>query len=238
MAHYTIDIDLKKEDFDFEGHIKADRIFNFFQEASEGHVNSVGFGPDNLIKDDLMWVLAKMHVRFLSEMTPENKYICSTFPARQKHVSFKRDYYINNLSDGADPAKALVIGTSQWCVLNFKTRRLVKPSIDFKITDGEIQMIDDDFPKLKFNHTDTKPVFEHVIDAENLDFNDHCNNAEYIKMAEEATGKSIKEELIVNFVSETRIGDMIRMFTEEREDRTFVEGRREDGTIVVQVLFS
>lgn len=236
MAHHTIDIDVNPEDFDEFEKIKADRVFQYFQNASESHVNSLGVGPDDLIKRDYIWVLTKMRVKYTGEMKVGEKYICTTFPASQKRATFKRDYYINYASDGADPEKAVVIGASQWCILNYKTRKLEKTDIAFDTPDDEIEMIEGVFPKI---HSDSPQyVMDHSVNARDLDYNDHCNNTRYISLSEEASGKNVKESLYVNFANETRFGESFSIYTEEHEEGTYVEGRRDDGTIVYQLIIS
>ena len=252
MAHYTIDINVNDEDYDKQGRIKADRVFHFFQDASEAQVNYLGIGPDDLIKRDYIWVLTKMRVRFPGEMHPGRRYVCTTFPAGQKRATFKRDYYINEVpedvedltlnADGTvscktwqpDPDKAVVIGASQWCILNYKTRALEKTDIVFDPPEDEINMIEGVLPKIHGN--DPQYLCDYVVNARDLDYNDHCNNTRYIALAEEATGISIKDELYVNFASEARFGDTFKLFSEEHEEGTYVEGQTEAGERVFQII--
>ena len=236
MAHFTIDIEVTEEDFDKNGKIRADRVFQFFQEASEGHVNSLGIGPDDLIKRDYIWVLTKMRVRYTGKMKPGERYICTTFPVSQKRATFKRDYYINYAADGADPDKAVVIGASQWCILNHKTRKLEKTDIMFDTPEDEIDMIEGVFPKI--HGENPQYIMDHTVNARDLDYNDHCNNTRYIAISEEATGKNVRESLYVNFANETRFGESFSIFTEEHEEGTYVEGRRDDGTVVYQLIIN
>lgn len=236
MAHHTIDIDVVPEDFDEFGKIRADRVFQFFQIVAESQVNALGIGPDDLLKRDYIWVLTKMRVKYTGEMRVGEKYICTTFPASQKRATFKRDYYINYASDGADPEKAVVIGASQWCILNYKTRKLEKTDVIFNIPVEEINMIEGVFPKI---HGDTpESVMKHRVNACDLDYNDHCNNVRYIALSEEATVKNIKDSLYVNFVSEVRFGEEFEILVEENGEGTYVEGRKDDGTIVYQLIFN
>lgn len=236
MAHHTIEIEVKPEDFDESGKIRADRVFQYLQYASESHVNSLGVGPDDLIKKDYIWVLTKMRVRYTGEMKEGEKYICTTFPASQKRATFKRDYYINYAADGADPDKAVVIGASQWCILNHKTRKLEKTDIAFEIPEDETDIIEGVFPKIHGNNPQF--VMDHSVNARDLDYNDHCNNTRYIALSEEATGKNVNKAIYVNFASETRFGDTFSIFTEEQESGTYAEGRKDDGTIVYQIIIS
>ena len=236
MAHHTIRIEVTPSDFDESGKIRADRVFQFFQDASESHVNALGVGPDDLIKRDYIWVLTKMRVRYTGEMKAGEKYICTTFPASQKRATFKRDYYINYAKDGADPEKAVVIGASQWCILNYKTRKLEKTDIVIDTPEDEIEMIEGVFPKIRGENP--QHVMNHSVNARDLDYNDHCNNTRFIALSEEATGKNVKEGIYVNFANETRFGETFSIYTEEHDDGTYVEGRREDGTIVYQLIIS
>ncbi|MCQ2547340.1 MAG: thioesterase [Clostridia bacterium] len=236
MAHHTIRIEVTPSDFDESGKIRADRVFQFFQDASESHVSSLGVGPDDLIKRDFIWVLTKMRVRYTGEMKAGEEYICTTFPANQKRATFKRDYYINYASDGADPDKAVIIGASQWCILNHRTRKLEKTDISFEMPEDEIDMIEGVFPKI--HGENLQFVMNHHVNARDLDYNDHCNNTRYIALSEAATGRNVKESLYVNFANESRFGEEFDIFTEEQEEGIYAEGRKQDGTIVFQIIIS
>ncbi|MDD4199947.1 MAG: thioesterase [Eubacteriales bacterium] len=234
MAHHTINIDVNPEDFDESGKIIADRVFRFFQDTSESHVNELGISPDELIKRNYIWVLTKMRIRYTGEMKAGEKYICTTYLVRHKRASFKRDYYINYASDGAVPEKAVVIGASQWCVMNYKTRKLEKTDTVFSVPEDGVDMIEGIFPKI--HGENPQHVMDHTVGADDLDKNDHCNNIRYIALSEEATGRNVDKALYVNFAKETRFGEKISIYTEEREDGTYVEGRIADGTIVYQLI--
>ncbi len=235
MAYHTIGIDVEPADFDRCGKIRADRVFQFFQEAAESQVNALGVGPDALSGKGYIWVLTKMRVRYTGEMRAGEKYICTTFPVSRKRATFKRDYYINYASDGADPEKAVVIGASQWCILNRRTRKPEKTDIIFDAPEGENDMIEGIFPKIHGERPQF--VMNHHVNDRDLDYNDHCNNTRYIALSEEATGRNVKEALYVNFANETRLGESFDILMEEQEEGTYVEGRKEDGTTVFQLMF-
>ena len=234
MGHFTVRLGTGDDDFEAGCRMRADRVFHYFQDASEAHVNALGVGPEDIIKEGRIWVLTKMHVMFLGETPPNKKYICTTYPVNQKHVTFKRDYYINDADDGADPQKALITGASQWCIINNRSRRIEKTELSFEIDANEKDMIAGAFPKIHAK----EPTFvcRHKVCSEDIDYNGHCNNTVYIVQAEKAAKEPIRKELYVNFASETRLGDEFGLFSEKQENGIFVEGRRKDASIVFQML--
>lgn len=235
MGHYTKSFKLNEKDFGSNGNLKADSVFSFFQYAAEGQVNSLGFGPDDLIKRNYMWVLTKTRVKQSHNVEPGRNIICTTFPAEQKRASFKRDYYINYEKDGPDPDKALILGSSQWCILNFVTRKLEKTDLNFDIPADEIHMIEGIFPKIHAD--DPKLLMKYLVSEDDIDRNNHCNNARYLMIAERAAGRSIINDMYINFASEAVLGDIIDIYLEEEGTETYIEGKKTDGSIVFQVKF-
>lgn len=241
MAHFTIGLKTTEEDFDDDGNIRAERIFHVFQDAAEQQVNSLGVGPADLIKIGHIWVLTKMHVRFMEEPEPGGSYLCTTYPVSQKRATFKRDFYINREADGVDPRTALIAGGSQWCILDYKTRRPVRADVGFKADPDEVDMMPGPFPKI--HASEPEPVFRYRVEPDDVDYNDHCNNTVYIALMEKAAGRAVRDDLYVNFVSEVRFNETFELFTEKRTaeegciEETYTEGRRADGSTVFQAVF-
>lgn len=238
MERFEIKVKFDPDEFDGNGRLKADRIFYYFQEASEGDVNARGLGPADLIKNDQIWVMTKMRIRIDGELKPNVEYVCGTFPVQRKSVTFKRDYYIKETGDASgsfDTSDILVRGAAQWCVLDYYTRKPVRTDFQFEYATEEEEMIPGRFPKI--HPQDPQFIMEHTVTVEDIDYNDHTNNSRYIALAEKGTGSNVIKDLYVSFIDETRLGDEIKLYCEEQEGGTYVEGRKASGEQIYQILF-
>ena len=245
MAYYTIDVETTDKDFDSEGNIRAEIILDWFQNAAGKHSTALHAGADDLLKEDLMWVLTKLKVEFEAKIQPNKKYKCTTFHVRQKNVTFKRDYYVTDADapmvavDGSDllvpdKNKALVKGASQWCLMHYSSRKLAKSDYVFPTSGGD-DMIAGTFPKIKGKNPEY--ISNRTVSDDDIDFNNHCNNTKYIAFAEIASGKYCSSELFINYASETRLGDEIKLYVESTEEETYVEGKSSDDKLVFQTIY-
>ncbi len=263
MAIYKVEILLTEDDFNAKGKIKAENLYRYMQNAAGDQTKAHNVGLEDLIEKGYMWVLTKMKVKILADIKPGIKYFCGTFPLPQKRVTFKREFFMfednndYNLREtaaeaaaagaavkGEEPAeddrypRIVAIGTSQWCIMDFVTRRMVRAdkagfmldelSEDFDIIPGPIE---------KLKGENLKYLGSHVVASEDLDQNEHTNNCRYLTMAEEYIDRQ-GTDIIVNYVNETRLGDEIKLYHEKQGSGDFIEGcTGEEETIVFQALF-
>ena len=253
----------EESDFDSMGEIRTSQILHYYELAAGVHVEALGIGPDDLIKDDRMWVLSKVKVQYMTDengesrkkaFAPGKSIKVITYPVSQKSVTFRRefcilpgdcDYPVNPDANGAwvdgvqrpEKKDALLVGTSQWTIVNFKTRKVERTNLDFLTTEGEHEMIEGRFEKLRGESL--QYAGDYVVPEEDIDRNQHMNNSHYIEIAQVVTGRRVDEYAYVNFAKEALAGDRILMFEEEQEDGLYVEGRlgSEDGDIVFQAIF-
>jgi medium-chain acyl-[acyl-carrier-protein] hydrolase len=57
---------LRTFDVDLTNHVKISSIFNFMQESAANSADSLGFGYDQLIDEQLFWVLSRTKIEFNS----------------------------------------------------------------------------------------------------------------------------------------------------------------------------
>ncbi len=261
MIYCCIMLTPEKSDFDDNGEIRTSSILHFYELAAGVHVETLGIGPDDLIKDDRMWVLSKVKVQFMTDdngssrkqaFAPGKSIKVVTYPVSQKSVTFRREFcilpgdsdYPINPVDGVwtggvqnpDKEEALLIGASQWTIVNFKTRRVERTNLDFPTTEGEHEMIEGKFEKIRGENLEYAGDF--VVPEADIDRNEHMNNSHYIEIAQIVTGRRVSEYAYVNFAKETLLGDRILMYQEEQKDGLYVEGRlgNENGDIVFQTI--
>lgn len=217
-----MDLKLNPSDFDENRNIKASSLLHVFQEAASRHADSCGMGHDDMIKRDLIWVVTKVKFRMLSPLKPEGTYHLVTCPKPRKSVIYQREYYIYD-----EKEEPIVLGSSQWCFLNCKTRRIERVALEFE---GEYST-DVPFPEGfgRIHPGELAPVGSHIVTEADLDANDHTNNCRYVDLVSHALGRQSIPELTITFSKETRLGDEICLFLSPMPDQTIVCGKFPNG---------
>ena len=207
MIEHRMDIQLKQEDFDEKGNIRAGALLYFFQEAAAEHADLLGVGFDDMIKKGRIWIITKLRFSILSAMEPGQAYYVMTYPRQKKSRICPRDYYICSRE-----GKPMVKGTTLWSIIDYKTRKLER--IDFEY-DGELYekaAFEDGFPKLHMKAPVEAGIY--TITKEDLDVNDHTNNCRYADLVRDTSQIEEIKEFSIQFSKETRLGDKISLSRE------------------------
>lgn len=219
------------EDFDESGALKASALLHAFQEIASDHADALGVGYDELIKNDWIWVLSKVKYEIYDIIEPGVEYRLSTYPRPKKGAAFPRDFYLKD-EDGNTAAA----GTSMWCVMNFKTRRLERSGVDFEGECIDHAPFAGGIEKIKSNDQTAVKAGSHRVTEADLDVNRHVNNGRYADMAGDVLGSGGFSRLVMNFSKEAVLGDEILLYREEQESGIVVTGKLEDGTTIFQAL--
>ncbi|PKQ62264.1 hypothetical protein BZG02_13180 [Labilibaculum filiforme] len=226
----TPNIDLRKYresfrigsfDTDLNGRAKLTSICNYFQEIAGHHVDIIHQGIDDLMANNMAWILSRLKVQIFETPKCKETIDIETWSIGTEGMFGNREFRIYN-HDG----KVIGQATSSWLVLNTKTKRLVRPQ--------EI------VAKLPINCED--PIFEHTltkipatecnnfvedlhIHYSDLDFYKHVNNVKYIKWAidsclsEILAGKTI-HDLEINYLHEAKLDQTLEIFSQTNSDNS------------------
>ncbi len=229
LIMHEYDIVLDVADFDEKGRVKASSLMHVFQEAATIHAEMLGVGFEPMIAQNYIWVLTKLRFKVNAPLSAGKTYRLRTHPRPKKGVTFFREFYIYD-GDGA----TAVIGTSQWCIINFETRRIERTKIDF--TDGTYiteEAFEGGIEKLKIDESVLLQIGSHVVTEEDLDENEHVNNCRYADMVENALEGHT--DFTIHFSKEARMGDTVLLYQAKLDDESIiVAGKLEDGTTVFQ----
>lgn len=202
---YKLPITFTQADFTATGAVKASKILHEFQEIAKVHAASAGLGFEELIAKDLIWVITKSRFRVLGELSPGMDCTLLSFPRRTGSLLYDRDFHI--LSPAGEE---LVVGTSQWCIVNSLTRHVVQTDLDFVGVYNPEPAMPEGIGRIR--PRDLELAGRHAVTEEDLDENDHTNNCRYADMALDLLGIESVRELTMNFISETRLGDEIELY--------------------------
>ncbi len=204
------------------GSILPSALMRAFQWIAGEHVESTGNGVEALKSRGLVWVLTGLHYLILSEPCPGQDYTLSTYPRPNGSRLYDRDFYIT------EGDRTLVKATSQWCLMNYLTRRIEQVELGY---DGEFRT-DAPFPEKlqRLRPRELPKSGSYTVQTSDLDSNDHMNNCRYADIAVAELGNPGVKELTVTFAREARLGDTLELSVSE--DHTAVAGTKPDGTLI------
>lgn len=220
-------VSFKEEDFDADEHIKASSLMYCFQEIASEHADILELGFEQLIKENLIWVMNKLKFRIYGKLKPETGYEVSTYPRQKRAATWFRDYYVHDVS-----GKLLAAGTSQWCMINFETRKIERTDMDFEGEYTERRAFEEGIERIRI--PELEEAGEHVVLEEDIDVNRHTNNCKYADMIGEVLKRNDYESFTINFSHETMLGDRIIFYKGEADGNTIVVGRTAEGRQVFQ----
>jgi len=244
MIKYTEKHIIPCYDTDASWRLKPTSFMNLAQEAAGRHAVYLGFGYDDLIRNNTAWILSRVHVEFVDAPKWREEVTLNTW-----HKGLNRLFYLRDFLVTDNEGKARVKATTSWLVLNLETRRLVRDPMlmeegtvcnenVIETPADKVQMPKDAVPEL---------VRSHAVSYSDIDTNGHTNNAMYMQWAmnsvdyEIASSKPVKE-FTINFNHETKAGDMVDIYRAyvEKEDglHVYVEGKLgETSSFCVEILF-
>ena len=211
--------------FDMNDRLSPKAFLNLFQDVAGVNAVEIGVGYEDLLKNNLYWILSRVKFDVLKMPVPNQTVYVETWPHEKGRIDFDRDFKI--LSEDGE---VLVIGTSKWCVIDTVNRALQRtdkvnyvgeicPDINYAGKFGKIMLPPED----KFEE-----VFTHTVRFSDLDHNKHMNNTNYALLAANATTKQIFSHFEINFLSECVIGDNIVVSLAKTEDGEFIVGKNGD----------
>jgi acyl-ACP thioesterase len=213
-------------DVDINNKLKLNTLFNFLQDVASSHADSLKLGFNDLIVNDLGWVLswAKVQIEQDSEFSQTIK--IRTWP-KCRHKLFSIREFIVNDNNG----KVLYRVSTAWLLINVKTKRITDiRNLPQQIYYQPDQFAINDFP-VKISSEKTKEIlFNKKIRYTDLDINRHVNNTKYIEMildcysAEHHKNNSLIN-LTVSFISES-------FYDDELEIRFAAGGSKENCDVI------
>ena len=218
----------KNKDFDENGNVRASALLRHFEQIATDHAEMMGIGHDDLIKENRIWVLSKLRFRMHGRIREGELYDIATYPSTGRGAAYPRGYYICD-----EDENLIVSAMSQWCVVDFETRKLVRSALEFSGEYIDIPAFEEKIEKIKYKEPQSAGV--HIVTEEDLDINCHVNNCRYADMTSDVLGRNDYQSFTINFLRETVVGDRIDLLTERAEDGSdIVVGMLEDKSVVFQ----
>lgn len=225
MSKYTKDIEIPCYLTDCRKLLRPVAFMDLAQDMAVTGARELGFGDDKLDQLSIVWVLARMTVRYEKPVRDADKVTIATWHRGLDGLFFIRDYQLIN-----DKGEVLVNATSSWILMDINTRRALRSDHATALVPAEGQSQDaaiaEQSPKIPLpKDEDLHLAASHYVSYNDVDRNGHANNAKYTAWAMDALPEDIvyhkylKEESI-NFNQEAMPGETVDLYTTDGPEYT------------------
>jgi len=205
---YSEEFKIRANEVDSRGKVTLPALCNLLQEVAGNHALELSFDITDLKKQNLTWVLHRLHIRMYRYPDWRQKITIETWPSHGDRLRAYRDYRITDSS-----GKELGVALSYWMIMDLESRRpqrMPKEVLELGLPDIPHTL---PIQKSRFK-PDKKINFTHQIEVRksDLDMNNHVNNVHYVQwMLDMLPGNSPAiEEMDIYFMAESVAGDTIR----------------------------
>ena len=179
---------LKAYQCDRYGFMRPIMLMNELQGLADKHATMLGSGREYCIANGFAWVVTHYFIDIIDMPRSGALLTYSTWPAVSSAVKSERDFEIRD-ENGDLKIRAI----SQWVLIDLKTRRPVRISEKFQNWTGLTERVwDREFDKCP----DFIPIRSNVVSCrfDDIDVNQHINNAVYAVWATESVGFDYRNE--------------------------------------------
>ncbi len=195
-------------------------LLNLFQDTAWIHATHLGHGYESMIKEQTAWVLTRQKLKMESWPHWGDDIQIKTWIRPINGLLAIRDFEM--MSSGKKWGEC----TTQWLILDLKTRRPAEKSL--KLSLDEFRPDCPPFIDAGKIHPSAigKFLAEFHVRNSDLDLNGHVNNTRYAQwildsVPHEKHPEFILREYEVNFIAETKSGDVISILGTTLSDDSF-----------------
>jgi medium-chain acyl-[acyl-carrier-protein] hydrolase len=185
-------------------------VCNYLQEIAGNHAYELGVAVDHLLKNNITWILSRLHVQMVRYPYWRETVTIKTWPAQVDRLYAIRDF---ELFDGRE--RPVGKATSSWMLMDIKSRKPIPitDSIQQIHLNSPGRAIDDVFEKLPVMQEAQNEKLFHVR-LSDLDVNQHVNNVNYIEWGLETVPEEIYKfyflaDMEITFRAESNFGDQV-----------------------------
>lgn len=216
---FDMKIKTKENDFFPNKGIKVYSILNYFQDAATDHAILIGLGYDQMIKDNMLWVVLRIRFDIYNDINYLDEISIETWPEPKSKVDFGRSYLIKD-----NQGNVLIRGKAVWVVIDSVKRKIVRSSEVIRYKDEYTHKSIYDEPIKKLEHIEYKnykKVCTYKVKEEDIDLNGHMNNTKYAKIVFDSINVSNRKIISgqIDFINEARLNDLIDIYVIDSKDK-------------------
>lgn len=190
MANYhLVDYKIRTGDFDSRKKLQPAAILDYFQDVAGEHAIELGVGRDDILAQNLVWVVVRVRFKVLKDIPIYAKVKVRTWPLESNRVFFRREYVIEN-----ENGEECVLGSSEWVLMHLEKRRIVSVKDLFAPEDGFLTrtVFEDPAPRIRDFEAENDGL-KIIPHSSQIDVNGHVNNTKYANFILDAADLSDSE---------------------------------------------
>jgi acyl-ACP thioesterase len=192
--------------------INLHSLFNFMQDIAAEHAVKLGYGRDDLMKENHFWVLSRMYARIYEWPSWNESMTVKTWPSGVDKIFAMRNYELRT-NDGRKAGA----GSSSWLIIDRTTKKIQRPdeflsnySLDNQAIVSPVRN-PGKLPEAQVNGTLSPPFKVKISD---LDINLHTNNVNYVRWVTDSYDLNfVMSHRVcsaeINYLAEAILGDEI-----------------------------
>ncbi|MBE0649270.1 MAG: hypothetical protein IH595_00365 [Bacteroidales bacterium] len=197
------------ESVSMDNRMTLSALMRILLQGATNHAEAMGFGFTDTSKEDLSWVLLRINLKIDRLPSWQEKISVFTWPSQVKALTAFREFKVV----GKDK-EVLCQATSEWSVINLKTRRPQRMEGLQFIENHHVNQPNLVFPFPKINpKMDFKEIFSLKIHYSHIDMNGHANAVKYFDWLSDAVyeqfGTNNVSFVFFNYYHECMLGENI-----------------------------
>lgn len=218
LKKYAKEYLIRSYECDRHNSLRLVTLMNIFQDMADTNAAQLGLGLEFCLARGLAWVGSNYEIVIdrLPQLHETIKVV--TWPAEEKKLGAVRDFEIFDTT-----GKSIIRASSQWILINFEKKRPVALRENLpEYTVISERSLETDFPKIKdVAMPQVKADFK--VRFDDIDINEHVNNAVYPLWASEAVGDNYRNshrprKIAIAFKKECHMGERIEVESECAND--------------------
>uniref|UniRef100_UPI003217E43B acyl-[acyl-carrier-protein] thioesterase n=1 Tax=uncultured Draconibacterium sp. TaxID=1573823 RepID=UPI003217E43B len=157
------------------GKLSTSFLFWQIQDIAWEHAEILGFGFDNLKKEQQFWVLSRLLVKIKRRPKWGERFIIETWPVGTKGLLALRDIEFLD-----EKGESIIQATTSWLVLDAKTKRIIRLEDLKDIPLNGERVFEHTAGKVQAPKSDQELIFSPALFNE-IDINQHFNSGRYLE---------------------------------------------------------
>ena len=226
-----------------EGKLNLHSLCNFLQDIASDHAVILGFGKEDLEKENRFWVLSRLSISINDLPVWGEKIMVRTWTRGTDKLFALRDFELTN-----QEGKVTASASSSWLMLDLDTKRVQRP--DFLVTrfsqgSNFESALGRNAVKIDPLSAEGKINDNSRVVLSELDVNLHVNNVMYIKWATDVYDLDFRlshnpVSAEINYLAESRLGDsvFVKTLTDNSHNKMFRHSiyRSNDNTELCRIM--
>lgn len=199
-----------------DGRLKLYSLFDYLQDIASEHAIMLGFGRDDLMRNNRFWVLSRIYMSINYMPLWGEKIYLTTWPNGTDKLFALRNYEVKS-ADGT----ILASGVSSWLILDMTTKKVQRP--DSELSGLNVPLQPDKTALRLPEKLEVISAADNLSDLfavkiSDIDVNLHTNNVMYLKWVTDTYDLDfiLKNEPVsveINYLAESKVNEQVQINT-------------------------